>query len=281
MKLILATLVLGIAVLVSCEEEIADADHGVNEEKSDEGKRFSGDNGQFSSYNDHNKVLVDWNKAFHKRMSGSGPSQFTSNGGDGTLVDWSRMFKRFGANNGANFGQSKNDNFMKWNTAFAKRFQGNANGFSNGDGKMIDWSSMYKRFGTDPDSPDLVDWSSMFQKNRRSKRSTSGFKRFRSDMSFMPETLKSGDFIDWSRVFSKRGFDGYEGSFGNPSRGPNMQDWRNVMAKRNFGSQNMGYFGRDGLNDNNLLNWNSLLDRKRRSTSEHEIDSVRKIMGQI
>ena len=272
MKLkILTAVVLGIAVLVSSEEEIVDADHGIDE-KADDNKRFSGDKGQFSSYNDKNKALVDWNKALNKRMSGSGPNQFASNGGDGKLVDWSRMFKRFGSNNGANFGQSNNDKFMKWNSAFAKRFQGNADGFSNGDEKMIDWSSMYKRFGTDPDNSDLVDWSSMFQKNKRSKRSTSGFKRFRSDMSFVPETLKSGDFIDWSRVFSKRGFDGYEGSFGNPSRGSNMQDWRNLMAKRNFGSQNMGYFGRDGLYDNNLLNWNSLLDRKRRSTSEHEID---------
>ena len=265
LKVVIPVILGLVAAVVS--EEVPVSNNGVAEEKKDTGdKRFSSDNSQFNSFNGQDSGLVDWNNAFHKRFSGKEPRHFVSDGGDGKLVDWSKLFKRFGTQNGAQFGQDNSDKFMKWNSAFNKRFKANKDGFLDNDGKMVDWSSMYKRFGgTQADNSNLVDWSAMFQKNKRSKRSSSGFKRFRSgDMSFIPEDLRSGVLIDWSRVFSKRGFDGYNGAFGNRYT---MQDWKNLLAKRNFGGQ-IGYFGHDGLNDYNLQNWNSLLDRKRRSAPQ-------------
>ena len=216
MKLqIVISIAFGLAIAVLCQE-LSASDKGMSKQRENSKKRFLSDNAQLAS----------------------------SNGGvDGKLVDWFRMFKRFDTGNSDQFGQNYN-NFVKWNTAFDKRLHDNTESFPKIDGSMVDWSSMYKRFGTETVSPDLVDWSAMFQKNKRSKRSATGFKRFRTgDMSFMPESFRSDDFIDWSRVFSKRGFGGYNGAFGNPSKGYALQDWRNLMTK-------------------------GLLDRKRRATSE-------------
>ncbi len=251
-------MVLGLFWSVLCED-VSASDAGDTDSAAD--KRFA-DAG--SKFGDQHHRLVDWNKVFKKRSSFRGSDGFDS-GDDAKLIDWSRMFKRFGTQGHPDPG----DDLVRWNSEFSKRFYGNTDRFSDDDGNMVDWSSAFKRFGSaDPDHPNLVDWSAMFQKRGRARRSAFGEKRFRSGhMGFAPTRLEDNDLIDWSRVFRKRQFGGADGGFGGAAT---FQDWRSGMARKRAPGFSVGHgggnanFGRSGLVNDDLQDWNTVLWRKKR-----------------